>query len=119
MENDNWRFNPVARSGETIEITDKITANPLKSTVSLMLSDNYKERFIAEYLQTKVRYDRLKAFNNKIEAAMESESGNKRLDSPAHDCPLHMLCDQQRVMGEYLHILEIRAVIEGIDLPGA
>jgi hypothetical protein len=26
------------------------------------------------------------------------------------------LKEQERVMGEYLHILEVRAVIEGIDL---
>ena len=35
---------------------------------------------------------------------------------PKHDCELELLREQQRFMGEYLHMLEIRAVIEHIDL---
>ena len=31
----------------------------LKDTVELMTSEDYKERFRAEYWQTKIRYDRL------------------------------------------------------------
>ena len=83
----------------------------MKDTVNLMLSYDYKERFLAEYLQLKERYERLKRFNNKIEAA-------RRLgkEEPKHDCPLSLLREQQKVMGEYLHILEVRAEIEGIDL---
>lgn len=41
----------------------------LKNTVELMNSEDYKERFKAEYYQTKIRYEKLKAFNNKIEAS--------------------------------------------------
>ena len=80
-------------------------------TVDGMLSPDYKERFRAEYAQTKIRYERLKAFNTKIEAARETVT-----EEPEHDCPYELLRDQQRTMGEYLHILEIRAVIEGIAL---
>lgn len=83
----------------------------LKDTVDLMLSTDYKERFIAEYLQTKERYERLKHFCNKIEA-----SYTELVEEPKHDCPHSLLREQQRVMGEYLHILEVRAIIEGIDL---
>lgn len=36
--------------------------------------------------------------------------------TPAHDCPLELLREQQSLMGQYLHVLEIRAVIENIDL---
>jgi hypothetical protein len=32
----------------------------LKETVELMNSENYKERFIAEYHQVKIRYEKLK-----------------------------------------------------------
>lgn len=32
----------------------------LKDTVDLMNSEDYKERFKAEYLQTKIRYDNLR-----------------------------------------------------------
>ena len=35
----------------------------LKETTKLMTSTDYKERFVAEYWQTKIRYEKLKAFN--------------------------------------------------------
>lgn len=90
----------------------------LKETTKLMTSTDYKERFVAEYWQTKIRYEKLKAFNTKIEAAQRvrfSDVENK-LKEPIHDCPADILVEQQHILGEYLHILEIRAVIEGIDL---
>ena len=90
----------------------------LKETTELMTSTDYKERFVAEYWQAKIRYEKLKAFNTKIEAAQRvhfSEIENK-LKEPIHDCPVDILKEQQHILGEYLHILEIRAVIEGIDL---
>lgn len=31
----------------------------LKDTIDLMLSEDYKDRFKAEYYQTKIRYDKL------------------------------------------------------------
>ena len=85
----------------------------LKNTVEMMNSKDYKERFRAEYLQTKIKYERLKAFCNKIEAANASP---ERVEKPAHDCPLYMLREQERVMRDYLAILEVRAVIEGVEL---
>ena len=90
----------------------------LKETVELMTSKEYKERLKAEYLQTKIRYEKLKAFNNKIEANERLDYVAKRyeLDEPKHDCPANLLKEQQKVMGEYLHLLEVRAVIEGVDL---
>lgn len=91
--------------------------SPYEATVEGMLSPDYKERFKAEYQQTKIRYEKLKAFNNKIEAAMRTCPGDtKRVQMPEHDCPLDLLHDQLRAMGEYLRCLEIRAVIEGIEL---
>ena len=83
----------------------------LAGTVDLMNSDNYKNRMIAEYHQTKIRYEKLKDFCNRIEAAQWTV-----LEIPKHDCPFDMLRDQQRIMGEYLHILEVRAIIEGVEL---
>ena len=88
----------------------------LKNTVEMMVSKDYKERFKAEYYQTKERYERLKAFNTKIEAANRTKYEKKAVEMPKHDCPDDLLRDQQSVMGQYLHILETRAVIEGIDL---
>ena len=83
----------------------------LKETVDLMLSVDYKERFISEYWQTKIRYEKLKNFCNKIEACEITGE-----EEPKHDCPLFLLREQQTAMGKYLKILEIRAEIEKIDL---
>ena len=95
--------------------------NNLQDTAALMCSEDYKERFVAEYRQTKIRYEKLKAFNTKIEAARlmrvwKFDAAN--VEEPKHDCPEDLLREQQRIMGEYLRILEVRAVIEGIDLCG-
>ena len=88
-----------------------------KDTIEMMTSEDYKERFKAEYYQTKIRYERLKSFNTKIEAARTTEYGlDKKCIMPKHDCPEDLLREQQRKMGEYLHILELRAVIEDIEL---
>lgn len=88
----------------------------LKDTIEMMNSADYKERFKAEYYQTKNRYERLKKFNTKIEAARAVKYSTKSVDMPKHDCPDDLLREQQSVMGNYLHILEVRAEIEGITL---
>ena len=88
----------------------------LKDTTTMMNSEDYKERFRAEYLQTKIRYEKLKAFNTKIEASRHTTYLENKVPMPKHDCPDELLIDQQSAMGHYLHILEVRAVIEGIEL---
>lgn len=89
--------------------------SPYSSTVEGMLSSDYKERFKAEYQQTKIRHEKLKAFNNRIEAA-NLPMVDKKCEMPKHDCPKYMLREQQKTMEEYLHLLEVRAVLEGIEL---
>ena len=84
----------------------------LKDTVEMMNSEDYKERFKAEYLQTKIRYEKLKAFNNRIEASSLSEN----VKEPAHDCPLDLLSKQQNLMGQLLGVYEFRALIEDVEL---
>ena len=97
----------------------KIKIN-LNDTIDLMNSPDYRDRFVAEYIQTKIRYEKLKAFNTKIEAAGRTDYKSEgRVPMPKHDCPADLLIQQQRVMGEYLHILEVRALIEDIDLEDA
>lgn len=83
----------------------------LKETVELMNSEDYKERFVAEYHQVKIRYEKLKNFCNKIE--VEEMLGK---EVTKHDCPLELLREQQKYMGLYLSILEKRALIENIVL---
>ena len=84
----------------------------LNETIELMTSENYKERFVAEYWQTKIRYEKLKDFCNKIEASHMSDN----VKEPKHDCSLELLREQQMYMGMLLHKLELRALIEEIDL---
>ena len=79
----------------------------LKDTVELMNSANYKDRFKAEYVQTKIRYEKLHAMCIKYEAGV--------LDFTP-ECPLYLLKEQKGYMGNYLRTLEIRAELEGIDL---
>lgn len=89
----------------------------LRETVEYMTSADYKERFKAEYWQTKIRYEKLKALNTRIEAAnVCAPNFGMSFETPIYDCPDCVLRDQQRVMGEYLHMLEMRALIEGIDI---
>ena len=83
----------------------------LKETVELMNSEDYKERFVAEYRQVKIRYEKLKNFCNKIE--VEEMLGK---EMTKHDCPLELLREQQKYMGLYLSVLEKRALIENIVL---
>ena len=79
----------------------------LKDTVEMMNSEDYKERFKAEYFQTKTRYDSLSKMLIKLEAGT--------LDfTPT--CSKLILLQQKRHMSEYLHDLEIRAEVEGISL---
>jgi hypothetical protein len=79
----------------------------LKETVELMNSDDYKERFKAEYYQTKIRYDNLRKMIIKCEA--------KTLDFEP-TCEISVLEDQLYYMENYLRVLEVRAEIEKIEL---
>lgn len=79
----------------------------LKDTANLMNSADYKERFKAEYLQAKIRYDKLHAMIVKYDA--------KTLNfTPS--CSIELLKEQKKHMGNYLYCLEVRAEIEGISL---
>lgn len=79
----------------------------LKDTIELMQSEDYKDRFKAEYYQTKIRYEKLHKMTIKYEAGT--------LDFEP-SCPLELLNEQKRCMGMYLHTLEVRAELEQIQL---
>lgn len=91
----------------------------IDTLAELMQSEDYRDRFVAEYIQLKQRYEKLKNFNTKIEAATRTQHLDNGVDEPLHDCPAGLLREQQAAMGEYLHLLEVRAVIEDIDLEDA
>lgn len=79
----------------------------LKDTIGLMVGDNYKERFIAEFAQTQIRYSRLNAMVTKYKLGTLSF---------APTCPIELLELQLRSMRDYLTVLEARAAIEHIDI---
>ena len=79
----------------------------LADTTALMTSDDYKERFLAEYFQTKLRYDKLKKIIVKADAGTLEFEPN---------CPLNILRAQLESMDVYLHMLAVRAEKEEIDL---
>lgn len=83
----------------------------LKDTIRYMVSEDYKERFVAEYQQLKIRYEKLKKFCNKIEVSEMME-----VKGPEHDCPLFILQGQLNHMERYLDLLEKRALIEEIEI---
>lgn len=79
----------------------------LKDTVEMMCSDDYRERFKAEYYQTIIRYEKLIALLGKEDAS------TSEFDLT---CPRSTYNIQLRAMEEYIAILEARAVMENIKL---
>lgn len=79
----------------------------LSDTIDLMCSNDYKDRFKAEYYQTKIRYDKLHKMLVKYSAGtLEFQPS----------CPIEILRNQCSHMGSYLYDLEVRAEIEKIEL---
>ena len=79
----------------------------LKDTARMMDSEDYKERFKAEYYQNVIRYQKL--------AAMLEKWDRGGLDfEPA--CPRSTYNVQVKAMTDYIAVLEARAVMEGIEL---
>ena len=81
--------------------------NNLVDTIPLMSSDSYMDRFRAEYLQTKIRYEKLHKMIVRYEAGTLSFTPS---------CSLDLLKRQAAAMGQYLYCLEWRAEVEGIVL---
>ena len=79
----------------------------LADTIPYMNSSDYKDRFIGEYWQTRIRYDKLHDMTVRYEAG-------KLNFTPS--CPLNLLKKQKKYMRMYLNKLEVRAIIEEIDL---
>lgn len=79
----------------------------LKDTIIWMESEDYKERFKAEYYQLRIRYEKLKG--------MVAKWDKGRLDF-IPTCPRSTYELQLKFMYEYMAILEARAVMEGVNL---
>ena len=74
----------------------------------------WKDRLKKEYAQLKERYEKLKAYNNKKEVESYLMGDCIMKQEEYHNNRL--LKEQQHVMGEYLHILELRAELAHIEL---
>lgn len=79
----------------------------LEETVFLMLSDDYKDRFKAEYIQLMIRLIKLE---NMIEKYHKGTLGFQPT------CDIEVLKEQISAMYTYFSVLEKRAKIEGIIL---
>lgn len=80
----------------------------LKDTIEGMTSEDYKERFIAEYKQLIIRLKKLESIIDKAK--------NNSLDSRLN-CPRIVVLETQAIyMQNYADILRMRARQEGIDL---
>ena len=75
----------------------------LKETINEMLSDDYIDRFKAEYKQLVIRIDNL---NDYI----------KYYKSYVKEIEIYLMGKQLNAMLEYRNILELRAAIDKIDL---
>ena len=79
----------------------------LKDTAEMMTSEDYKERFRAEYAQVCIRYQKL--------AAMLEKWDKGELNF-IPTCPRSTYNMQIAAMTDYIAVLEARAVMEGIIL---
>lgn len=81
--------------------------NELRDTIKMMNSEDYKERFKAEYYQVVIRYQKLKSMLDKWD--------NDQLEfTPT--CPRSTYNMQITAMTDYIAVLEARAVMEGVEL---
>lgn len=79
----------------------------LIDTNEMMISDDYKERFRAEYYQVVIRYKKLQAILDKW------DNGNLNFKPT---CPRSTYNMQIKAMTDYIAALEARAVMENVEL---
>lgn len=84
--------------------------------------EDWQIRIVEEYSQLKERYKKLRAFNNKREVESylsdlrEPHTKEERVEVRKECHRTELLRAQQKIMEDYLHFLELRAELEGIDL---
>lgn len=102
------------KQGLTLEEIVKIINDMDEIAVSdpiihdLIISSDYKARFVGEYVELKIRYNKLHKM------LIKHEAGTLGFEPT---CDISILEDQAYHMGNYLKQLEIRAEIEEITLP--
>lgn len=73
----------------------------------LCAPETWQERMQREYRETKARYEKLHRMVTKLEAGVLEFTPKSSIE---------LLRQQKRHMGEYLHDLEIRGYVEGVEL---
>ena len=81
--------------------------NELRDTIVMMNSEDYKERFKAEYYQVVIRYQKLKSMLDKWDSDQLEFTTT---------CPRSTYNMQITAMTDYIAVLEARAVMEGVEL---
>lgn len=89
-------------------MNEKEEARHLEISSFNMMSGDFKVRFIAEYVQVKIRADRL-------ERMLKAWDDGTLTFTPS--CPRWLLEKQLHFMQSYQESLEIRAAFEKIELP--
>lgn len=79
----------------------------LKDTIGMMQSEDFKERFRAEYFQLKIRTEGLKGMLVKYKEGTLSFKPK---------CSYDLLNNQLKVMELYLSFLEKRVLVESVNL---
>lgn len=79
----------------------------LKDTAAMMVSDDYRKRFVAEYRQVVIRRDKLRSMVERWDAGTLEFTPT---------CSRDIYGFQLYVMDGYADILRRRAEIEGIEL---
>lgn len=97
----------LVRENEVLKHKAKLDTE-LGKTVEGMLSDDYKERFIAEYKQINYRTE-------KLGEMLDKYIDGKLCFEP--NCNFTLLHTQYNIMCAYASILRERSIVEGIELP--
>ena len=74
--------------------------------------NTWKSRLVEEYKQLKECYNKLKVYNNKQTVLRYTQPTTMKVEE---EYRYMLMKDQQDVMGEYLHILELRMTNEEIE----
>lgn len=97
-----------ALCGDALRMVNEMRSEP--QCVEEFISDapdTWQEHMQREYRETKERYEKLHRLVTKYEAGVLEFTPKSSIE---------LLRQQKRHMGEYLHDLEIRAEIEGVNL---
>ena len=81
---------------------------------NIIETDKRKREFIDDYIKLKNKYEEVKDQCNRVEVYILKNNNHYSISDS--DPLYNIMRQQQKAMGELLHILELRAYIENIPL---